>query len=419
MQKIVTLALKDLRVLTRVKSGVFFTLAWPIVVAVLFGTAFGGQGQNAPQALRIVAVDEDDTAASREFLQRLETSGDFVLDRAARAEAETMVRRGQRAAFVVLKLGFGTASTQMFYGPPREIEIGNDPARAAEAGMIEGLLTKHAMHDLQTLFTDPARSKALVGNALAALGQPGNGSPLSPTVRFLGELNTFLDQPAASVPGGTGDWQPIEISRTHVTRERRGPSNAFEVTFPQGIMWGIIGCVMSFAIGLVSERVHGTFVRLQMAPLTRTEILAGKALACLATITVIQVVLVAIGVGWFGVRPTSYALLALACAAAAIGFVGFMMMVAGLGRTEQAAAGAGWAVLMPLTLFGGGMMPQFLMPDWMQTIGAISPVKWAILALEGAIWRQFSFGEMLLPVAILLGFGALTFAVGVRGLRAA
>jgi ABC-2 type transport system permease protein len=94
-----------------------------------------------------------------------------------------------------------------------------------------------------------------------------------------------------------------------------------------------------------------------------------------------------------------------------------MMMIAGMGRTEQAAAGAGWAMLMPMTMFGGGMMPQFVMPSWMQTIGNLSPVKWAILGLEGAVWRGFTFSEMLLPSTILLAFGAICFAVGVRSLR--
>jgi ABC-2 type transport system permease protein len=94
-----------------------------------------------------------------------------------------------------------------------------------------------------------------------------------------------------------------------------------------------------------------------------------------------------------------------------------MMMIAGLGRTEQAAGGAGWAMLMPMTLFGGGMMPQFIMPPWMQMVGNASPVKWAILGLEGAVWRGFTLAEMLLPSAILLGFGAICFAIGVRGLR--
>jgi ABC-2 type transport system permease protein len=50
-------------------------------------------------------------------------------------------------------------------------------------------------------------------------------------------------------------------------------------------------------------------------------------------------------------------------------------------------------------------------------IGNASPVKWAILGIEGAIWRGFSLSEMLLPCAILLGFGAICFAIGVRALR--
>ena len=173
---------------------------------------------------------------------------------------------------------------------------------------------------------------------------------------------------------------------------------------------------MTFAIGLVSERVHGTFVRLQMAPLTRAQILGGKALACFASIVLLQLILMAIGIGAFGIRPSSLSLLMLACASAAACFVGFMMMIAGLGKTEQAASGAGWALLMPMAMFGGAMMPEFVMPAWMQTIGNVSPIKWAILGIEGAVWRGFTLGEMVVPCAILLGFGAVCFAVGVRGL---
>ena len=416
MQRIVALALKDLRILLRVKSGFFFTFVWPVIVAVLFGFVFSEQSQG-PRALRVAIVDEDQTDASRAFVKKLESSGDFIVDRASRADAEAMVRRAARSAFVVLKAGFGESTSRMFYGEPRQIEIGNDPARHAEASMIEGLLMKHAMADFQKLFNDSSASRQMVDAALRDLGPVTNTSPAAPLSRFLGELDTFLAAPALLSPAGPDGWQPVRITKLATTQRRRGPTNGFDVTFPQGVMWGIIGCVMTFAIGLVSERVHGTFVRLQMAPLTRAQILAGKALACMASIGALQVALFAIGTGFFGIRVSSYPLLVLACACASIGFVGFMMMVAGLGRTEQAVAGAGWAMLMPMTMFGGGMMPQFIMPGWMQTVGNVSPVKWAILAFEGAVWRSFTLSEMLLPCAILLGFGALCFAVGVRGLR--
>jgi len=39
------------------------------------------------------------------------------------------------------------------------------------------------------------------------------------------------------------------------------------------------------------------------------------------------------------------------------------------------------------------------------------------LAVEGAIWRGFSWNEMLLPVSILLAVGTLAFLVGARALR--
>ena len=49
----------------------------------------------------------------------------------------------------------------------------------------------------------------------------------------------------------------------------------------------------------------------------------------------------------------------------------------------------------------------------MQRISHLSPVKWGILALEGAIWRGFTLGEMFIPCAILLSVGVICFGAGV------
>jgi ABC-2 type transport system permease protein len=89
-----------------------------------------------------------------------------------------------------------------------------------------------------------------------------------------------------------------------------------------------------------------------------------------------------------------------------------MMLVAVLGKTEQSASGLGWAIMMPLTMLGGGMVPLFAMPAWMQAAGSVSPVKWAILALEGAIWRGFTPAQLALPCAVLVSVGVAGFAIG-------
>ncbi len=420
MRAVLALARKDLRILTRVRAALFFTLIWPIIVAVLFGFVFSGQASEGTRgAIRIAVVDEDQTERSRAFIARLDEAPEIEVTPAPLDEAAALVRRGQRAAFVVIEPGFGEASGRVFYGPSRQVEVGVDPSRQAEAGMLQGLLVKYAMEDVQQLFTNPTASREMVQEALSDLRGSGGAPELAPVERFLGELDTFLAAPQASTaaPGQPAGWTPLVVTTTDVRRERTGPANAFEVTFPQGVMWGLIGCVMSFAISLVTERVHGTLTRLRMAPLSYTGILGGKAVACLAAMIVLQIVLFALGAVVFGIRPHSWAALVAIGLSSAVGFVGFMMLIAGIGRTEQGTSGAGWAMLMPMTLFGGGMMPQFIMPAWMTTVGALSPVTWVIRGMEGAIWRGFSATEMLLPCGILLAFGGLCFALGVRALR--
>jgi ABC-2 type transport system permease protein len=421
MKRIIALALKDLRLMPRNKGGMFFTFAWPIALMVLFGFAFSGNAANAgaQNKVRIAIVDDDNSDGSRQFAKKLEASFDLLP--MTKAEAETAVRLGQRAAFIAIKPGFGQASERMFYGSSREIEVGVDPARQAEAGMIEGLLMKHAAADLQKAFTDPAASARMADKALAEMPtDPASAAQVAPVRRFLGELKTFTGSGAAQAqaPGQGGEWQPLKITTTAVARERRGPDNAFDVTFPQGIVWGLIGCEMTIGISLLTERTHGTLVRLRMAPLTRAQILGGKALACFVTIMIVEVILLAVAFG-FGVRPSSMAMLTLAGLSSAICFVGLMMLIASLGKTEQTASGAGWAILMPLSMLGGAMVPQFVMPQWMQTAGMISPIRWVILAIEGGIWRQFTLSEMAMPCAILIAVGVACFAIGTRGLREA
>jgi len=140
-----------------------------------------------------------------------------------------------------------------------------------------GARMQAAAEDMQRIMSDPVASAEMANRALAEVG----GDPDAPPelTRFLGELKSFVGTPAAQ-PGRGGrtgaQWQPLKVTSAPVVRERRGPANSFEVTFPQGVLWGLIGCVMMFGISLVTERTHGTLIRLRMAPLTRAQILGGK-----------------------------------------------------------------------------------------------------------------------------------------------
>jgi len=419
LRAILALTGKDLRLLSRNRGTLFFALGWPILMALFFGFVFGGGGQKG--RIPVAFVDEDRTAESALLLSRLQATEGLEITPTVREEGTRLVRQGKRSAAVIVPAGFGQASERLFHGAPRKLELEVDPARKAEGSMLQGILTGAAMQSMQDLFTDPAKTRKMVDRSMADLSAAPASLDPDPTRKFLGELRTFLDRPgeanADAGPGERQGWKPLEIDLREVRNEKVGPRSAFDLTFPQGILWGVIGSALGFALSLVTERTRGTLMRLETSPLSRIDVLAGKALACFLTIVAVESLLLALGAAFFGVRPSSWAMLAAGAFAVAVCFVGLMMTVAVLGKTEQSAGGLGWALMMPLAMFGGGMIPLFVMPSWMQTVSNVSPVKWGILALEGATWRGFSASEMALPLSVLLGVGVAGFALGVRLFR--
>ena len=230
-------------------------------------------------------------------------------------------------------------------------------------------------------------------------------------------LDRFFNQmDEKALKEGPGFSMGDTLIKKEVTREGSGPLSAFEITFPSAIIWAIMGCVTSFSISIVTERVAGTFLRLRIAPLTWGQLLVGKGLACFLACSGVAAFLLLFGHFIFGVRLGNPLGLILAIVSTSACFVGIMMLLATLGKTEQGVAGAGWGILMPLAMLGGGMIPLIAMPPWMQTASNISPIKWGIIGLEGAVWRGFNLEEMLVPCAILLAIGSICFVLGIKNL---
>ena len=224
---------------------------------------------------------------------------------------------------------------------------------------------------------------------------------------------------ADSGESGGFELQFANVESIDVTRQLEKGSRSellsrlrskWDITFPQSTVWGILGCVAGFSISIVRERTRGTLTRLETAPIRRTQILMGKGLACFLAVSMVIVVMTTIGYG-LGMRPRSFPLLILATAFIAFCFVGLMMAIAVLGKTEEAVGGTGWAINMVMAMFGGGMVPLMFLPQFMQKVSHLSPVKWAVLAMEGAIWRGFTLTEMLPALAILaaVGLGGIAF----------
>jgi ABC-2 type transport system permease protein len=427
MAAILTLATKDLRLLLRDRLGFFFTFFFPLIYAIFFGVLFSGASRG-PESIRVVVVDEDQTAAAAEFITSLRGTPSLKVDTAdSRARAADLVLRSARAAYVIVPKGFGEASERIFWGEPLRLEIGVDPGQAMTGGLIEGLVTARAYEQVQKIFTDPAvmrqhlrRSREAVTSspAFSSLQRLLMENMLAGIERVNEELlfpGAAGSQPASAAAAGSG-WQPVRVETVKVSRPsgRRvaHPQSSFAICFPQGIVWGVMACAATFAASLVVERTRGALPRLTIAPIARWQILAGKGLACFLTTGVLMTVLLGLARVGFGVRPTSVPLLALAVLCVSLAIVGLMMVFSVLGKTEQAAAGLSWAIIIVMAMIGGGMLPLAFMPAWMQPLSHVSLVKWMVLALEGAVWRGFTPWEMALPCGVLVFVGALGFAIG-------
>lgn len=420
MNEIVALAGKDLRLLVRDKAGFFFTFFFPILYAVFFGAIMSGfADDDGPSGIAVAVIDEDQTEQSADFVSDLDALDALSVTTLSLSEAQDRVRRGNLAAYVVLPPGFGESRTGFLFGEPPTLQVGIDPARGAEAAMIKGMLTKSLFEGIQDAFTNPDVMNRRIDEALAEIEAADDIDPVTrmALTTFLPAFRSFMNSmPQTELAEGAG-FQGPQFEDVDVARQRFGPSNPYEISYPQGIVWGIMGCAAGFGISLVVERTRGTLVRLRMAPISRAQILAGKGLACLVATLLVAVILLTLAALAFDVRPNSWLKLALAIVSVAIGFVGIMMLLSVLGKTEQSAGGIGWAVLLVFAMIGGGMIPLAFLPDWIQQLASVSPIKWSILAMEGAIWRDFSYGEMLTPCGILLGIGVVGFALGARAFR--
>jgi ABC-2 type transport system permease protein len=224
---------------------------------------------------------------------------------------------------------------------------------------------------------------------------------------------------AGGSEGGLAGWRPVKVSVGELEMQPGIPANSFAISFTQGLAWALFGAVLAFGSGIAEERQRGTLVRLLVSPMRPVTILVGKALGCFVACLATEWLLVLVGVAFFGVRVSSWPLLALSSAATAFGFCGVMMMLAGGFRTQGGAQGAGRAVLLVLTMVGGGTVPLVFMPPFLRLASNASPFKWAVLVAEGCTWRSWGMAELWLPLAALVAVGAAGLAIGAVMVRRA
>jgi ABC-type Na+ efflux pump permease subunit len=157
----------------------------------------------------------------------------------------------------------------------------------------------------------------------------------------------------------------------------------------------------------VGERRQGTLRRLQAAPVTRSEILAGKLLPCyLLSIGQGLFLLAAgklvFGMGW-GPEPIWLLPVVLSTSLAAMGMA---LLIASMARTETQVAIYGSLIVLVLAVVSGCLMPRELMPEEMKVASRLTPHAWALDAYnELLLTNAPNYTIVATGCGVLVAFG--------------
>ena len=424
---LLALVRKDLRLLLRDRSAFVFTMVFPLVIAVLFGLVFGRMATPGPIAVAL--VNEGSGPLADAFIGALQADAALRVERVtSREEAIARVRAARCCAVVVVPEAFDSAAEALLTGGSMPLEVLGDPSRSAELGLLQGKLMEVGFVQFMLSVGDSARlqRQAALLRALPAADMGTSEGERAAILDLLGAAQRLaeareekarrrsekqIDGEGAGAFPRLGAFRPVRIAQSAVVDDPARPPSSFAVTFPQGVVWGLAGCVMAFVTSLSVERSRGTLRRLCAAPLSMHMVLASKALACFSMALVMQVMLMVLAVTAFGVRPVQPVMLLPAMVAIAVAFTMVAMAIAALFQSLGGSEGAGRSVILILALLGGGSVPLAFMPPALASASAVSPFRWAIAALEGPLWRGGSMPSQVAAIGAVLLVALIAAAV--------
>jgi ABC-2 type transport system permease protein len=404
------------------RRSVVIGIVTPILLATFFGFLFSGAGKRDTAKIPVLVADADGSGVSRAVVAGLAADPLLAVEAATEGAAREAVRKGKAAVSVVLPKGFGEGAVQAFFGAGKAplVTLLVDPSRATEAGLVRGLLSEKVFREASREAFGGNAGRKVLGESLSAL----EADPAPPTAdrEALKELlrgvtrwqEAAKDGTTAGTPApGPGTAVPFTLKEEAVTARQGVTYNSYAHSFAgMGIQF-LLFVAIDFGIALLLERQGGIWKRLRAAPLSRSSLLLGKA-ASGALVGLVSVgATFAFGIVILGIRiQGSLAGFLLLLLASALMASSFGLLLAALGRTPGATRGLAILAVLLLVMLGGGWVPAFIFPAWLQKVTLVLPTRWAIDGLDAVTWRGAGFVAGALPAAaVLLGYAALFLGV--------
>lgn len=344
--RIVTILRKELFQVLREPRLRLMVILPPILQLIIFGFAVNMDVENA----RVAWYDQDHSAASRELGAMLSNSRYFQVVARPESESEAQLLLDKGAVLSVVRVGPGFGA-DMDRGRTGQVQVLMDGTNSNEAGIVS----------------------AYVARIVSNLGRARGGA----------------------IPGG------VEIQQRAWFNEELKSRNYF---IP-GVVMNIITLItlMLTAMAIVREKEIGTMEQLMVTPIRPIELMLGKTIPfaligmfdmALATITALAVFHVPFrGSVWMLIGSSGLFLLST---------LGTGLFLSTISRTQQQAMMSAFFFFLPAFMLSGFTFPIRNMPEWIQWVTYLNPLRYFIEVLRG-VFLKGTGADVLWPQLLAMG----------------
>ena len=364
MRALSALTIANIKSFVRDRAAIFWTLAFPILFVVLFGSIFSG----GTTRFEVGWVDHDRSEASRR-LRDEGFGGIRLLELRDGSEEESLerMRAGDLRAVIVVPAGLQQAIARGMTGgrgQPFELKVYTDPSQQTSSQTVE----------------------QIVRQVLGGTNQALSGRP-----------------PALSL-----HVQPLQTQR--IT-----PAAYF---VPSILAMALMQLGVFSAVPLVAQRERLILKRLAATPLRRWTLVSSNVVMRLLIALLQAVLIVAVGRQLFGVTIVGNLLLvaALVCLGA-VTFIAIGFVIASYARTEESANALTSIVQFPLMFLSGIFFPIEFMPDFLRPVATLLPLTYLGDALRQTMVAGSAFAPLAVDVAVLAAWLLGSFAIAARFFR--
>lgn len=357
----------------------------PILMIIVFGYAINMD----VNTVNLAVIDEDKSSISRGLIEKFIGSGYFHLHSYLFSESELnpLMDHGRVEAFVHIR---GGLSKNLKSGKVSEIQViidGTDSNRGA-------IITAYINEIMQNFFID----------------------------QYLERVKTRILYRTAGMTATTaGETAGMVISRgvRVIDRAYFNPTLLSRNYFLPGVVGLIISLitVMLTSMSIVRERESGTIEQIIVSPIKPMEFIMGKTIPFAIIGFIDMTIVTVITIFWFGVPfKGNIIFLFIAALFYILCSLAVGMFISTISRTQQQAMMSFFLYFIPAILFSGFAFPIYAMPDIIQLLTYLNPLRYFIIIIRGVFLKGVGFTILWKELLVLFVIGVVLLNLSARRL---